>query len=259
LEESIVTFYLEEAPENLMSIEDIRHRIDTLKSETEVRSKFSYGSLRTELNIRSDEEWKDVWKEFFKPHQLVAGLWIKPSWEEFNPPDKQDVVLELDPGMAFGTGKHETTALCANLMKDVLKPGDKVLDVGCGSGILSVTAALLGAAEVLAVDIDEDAVAVTRENVTRNNCEHIVRVIRGDLNEDIDFKSDVILANLTADLVSKLSGQVLNNMKKDADFIVSGILTAKRQQVESAIEAAGLQIIKEKVDGEWCAFWLAIQ
>ena len=250
--ETVVTFYLEETSENSKRIHDIRRSIEELKSAP--KAEFYYGRLLVECRSRSDEEWKDVWKAFFRPLLLVDGLWIKPSWEDFIPANKDDVVLELDPGMAFGTGKHETTTLCARLLKESIKAGSCVLDVGCGSGILSITAALLGAAEVLAIDIDGDAVAVAEENVIKNGCESIVRIVRADLTKDIEFKADIIMANLTGELIIEFAGLVRKNMNKEAVFIVSGILSNKRSGVMEAFYVNGFRITKELVDGEWHAF-----
>ena len=251
-DETIVTFYLEETPYNSNLIQDIYRSIENLKSSPEAA--FYYGRLELECHSRSDEEWKDVWKAFFKPLLLVDGLWIKPSWEDFIPANEADIVLELDPGMAFGTGKHETTALCAGLLKNSIRADVCVLDIGCGSGILSIAAALLGAAKVLAVDIDEDAVTVARENVIKNDCESIVQVVCADLTKEIDFKADIVMANLTAELIIELTGLVRKNMNEDAVFIASGILSSKRTLVEKSFNTNGFRIIKEQADGEWHAF-----
>ena len=165
-------------------------------------------------------------------------------------------MLELDPGMAFGTGSHETTSLCLKLLEEYLgeEPSDKkILDVGCGSGILSIAAALLGCGPVLGIDIDEDAVRVANENVRLNGVDDVVEITHGDLLQGVDFKADIVVANLMADLVAMLSESVTDHMEKGGVFISSGILTEKKEMVENALEKAGFEIKEIREDGEWCA------
>ena len=132
---------------------------------------------------------------------------VKPTWYDYDA-EEGDLVIEIDPGMAFGTGTHETTSLCLRLMEDYMKPGDKVLDVGCGSGILAIAGALLGASEVLGVEIDPVAVEIAQENLELNKVTNVARAQYGDLTKGIDFKAEIVVANLMADLVMMLSGSV---------------------------------------------------
>ena len=177
---------------------------------------------------------------------------VKPTWEEYAPEEK-DLVIEIDPGMAFGTGTHETTSMCIKLMEKYVKPGDMVLDVGCGSGILSVAASLLGAGNTLAVDIDPEAVKVASENVVLNGCSDRVAVMEGNLVEGIDFKAHVVAANLMADLVMMLSNHVASHLLPGGIYISSGILTEKEKIVSEAIVECGFRIIEVIHDGMWCA------
>ena len=177
---------------------------------------------------------------------------VKPTWEEYAPEEK-DLVIESDPGMAFGTGTHETTSMCIKLMEKYVKPGDMVLDVGCGSGILSVAASLLGAGNTLAVDIDPEAVKVASENVVLNGCSDRVAVMEGNLVEGIDFKAHVVAANLMADLVMMLSSHVALHLLPGGIYISSGILTEKEKIVSDAIVKCGFRIIEVIHDGMWCA------
>ena len=155
--------------------------------------------------------------------------------------------------MAFGTGTHETTSLCIRLMEDYLVPGEKVLDVGCGSGILSIAGALLGASEVLGVEIDPDAVAIAGENIALNHVERIASAQYGDLTKGIDFQADVIVANLMADLVVILSKDVARHLLPGGRYISSGILVEKMPEVVDAMRALGFAIMEVKEDGMWCA------
>ncbi|MDO4393453.1 MAG: 50S ribosomal protein L11 methyltransferase [Bacillota bacterium] len=245
--------------------EDKSDIIDVLKADIEqlgkdvaegkYGSEFDVGSLEITINESDDSQWKDKWKEFFHPSRITDRLVVKPSWEEYKP-EKKDLVIEIDPGMAFGTGTHETTSLCMKLMEKYMGESAedvKVLDVGCGSGILSIAAALLGSADVLGVEIDKDAVQVARENVELNGCDDKVRVIEGDLTKGIDFKGNIIVANLMADLVMLLSESAKAHLEENGVFISSGILTDKEQMVSEAIEKAGFIIEEVMVDGEWCA------
>lgn len=211
---------------------------------------------------RDDSEWKDAWKEYYHTARVSERFIVKPTWES-RPNDSESdksqslFVIEMDPGMAFGTGTHETTSLALRLMEKYIKPGDSVLDVGTGSGILAIAAAKLGAKDILGIDIDEDAVRVANENIanniTKDNTDFRIRAIKGDLTEGIDFEADVVAANLLADLVIRLTSSVAKHMKKDAIYISSGILVEKKQQVEESLRENGFKLIESLVDGEWCA------
>ena len=155
--------------------------------------------------------------------------------------------------MAFGTGTHETTSLCIRLMEDYLAPGEKVLDVGCGSGILSIAVALLGASEVLGVEIDPDAVTIAKENIALNHVDGVASAQYGDLTKGIDFQADVIVANLMADLVVMLSKDVAKHLRPGCRYISSGILVEKMPEVVDAMRALGFAILEVKEDGMWCA------
>ena len=216
------------------------------------RIKKDFPGVIIKTSCGDDSEWKDKWKEFFKPAKVTEKLVVKPTWETYEP-KRGEAVIEIDPGMAFGTGTHETTSLCLKLMEAYMKPGDKVLDVGCGSGILSIGASLLGAGEVLAVDIDPEAVKVSEENVKLNNCGDKVKVRCGNLVEGLDFEADIIVANLMADLVISLSSHAACHLSPGGIYISSGILIEKEKQVEEAIINCGFKIKEIREDGMWCA------
>lgn len=234
-----ITFYMDEKDGSL--------------TESIVASvKESFSSASVKVSVSDDSDWKDKWKEFFKPAKITDKLVVKPTWEEYQP-EPGEKIIEIDPGMAFGTGTHETTSLCMKLMEKYIGNDDKVLDVGCGSGILSIGADLLGAGEVLAIDIDPEAVKVSSENVALNRCSDKVKVCHGNLVEGIDFKADIIVANLMADLVIKLSGHAAKHLNPGGVYISSGILTEKKELVAEAIRDCGFEIAEIRNDGIWCA------
>lgn len=234
-----VTFYLGDGEE-----ENAEELVKAIKE------KFPQVSVR--VTAEDDSQWKDKWKEFFKPARITDCLVVKPTWETYQAA-LGEKVIEIDPGMAFGTGTHETTSLCLKMIEKYMNTGDKVLDVGCGSGILSIGAALLGASEVLAVDIDPEAVKASGENVALNNCQEKVSVQYGNLVDGIDFKANIVAANLMADLVMTLSSHVARHMTADGTYISSGILIEKEEQVAKVISDCGFVIKEIMEDGMWCA------
>lgn len=256
--EPSISTYFEDTPENREKIQELKIAVMMLKSK-ELEGLYGwdvdFGRLYAEDIIVDDEDWKDKWKENFKPTKVTDKLVIKPTWEQYEA-SEGEVILQIDPGMAFGTGTHETTSLCLKLMEKYLgeKPQDKkVLDVGCGSGILSIAAALLGCSEALGIDIDEDAVQVANENVELNGVSHKVKIQSGDLIKGIDFKGDIIVANLMADLVAELAESAKAHLEQGGVFISSGILIEKKDMVADAVKAAGFDIVEIVEDGEWCA------
>jgi ribosomal protein L11 methyltransferase len=251
-----VAFYLEADPAGARRLAEIERALSELRDAARgdgFGPALSLGSLRAESALRADDEWKDRWKEYFKPFRMTERLTVKPSWERHTPADAEERVIELDPGMAFGTGRHETTTLCARLLAESLRPGASVLDIGCGSGILSIAAALLGAGEVLGVDLDDTAIDVARENVAINGCADRVRIAKGDLLTGLSFMADVAVANLTADLIAVLAGDLRAHLKAGGCFIASGLLLERRASAVSALEAAGFHIAESVSAGEWCA------
>ena len=210
-----------------------------------------FPDLKVTIRECDDSEWKDKYKETFKTLDLTDSLMIKPSWEDTPDTDKQ--IIDLDPGMAFGTGDHETTSMCAVLLEEEGCTGKTVLDVGTGSGILSIAACYLGAKDVLAVDIDPVACEVAQENIEKNGCDNIVTVKEADLTKGIDIKADIVVANIVAELIVVLSKDVMRHMNKGGYFISSGILTEKEDMVKDALAEAGFSVEKVTRKGEWSA------
>ncbi len=220
------------------------------------------GRLYCESCVVDDEAWRDKWKEHFKPTKVTERIVIKPTWEEYTPEEADEIVIEIDPGMAFGTGTHETTRLCMKLLEKYMAQLDaksiKVLDAGCGSGILAIAAALLGSENVIGVEIDPDAVNVAKTNVELNGVAYSVKVIEGDLMKGIGvngkgYKADIVVANLMHNLIMGLAPSVRKHMETGGIFISSGILIEKRDVVAKAIEKGGFEIREITEDGEWCA------
>lgn len=201
-----------------------------------------------------EEDWSTSWKKHYKPFHLTDRLVIKPSWEVYHKKD-DEIIIELDPGMAFGTGTHESTSMCSVLLEKYINKGDRVIDVGCGTGILSIIASKLGASHITALDIDEVAVRVTKENSVINKIENI-HAIKGVLNDIEKRKSDLIVANIIADVIIDLSSEIPFYLKEGGIFITSGIIKERKQQVID--EYAKISFICEEVleQGEWVAIVL---
>ena len=191
-------------------------------------------------------------KKYYKPTKVGKKIVVKPSWEDY---EKQegDLIIELDPGMAFGTGTHETTSMCIRELENYVDETKTVFDIGCGSGILAIAAAELGAKEVVAGDLDEVAVKVSKENCEINNVSYKVVVKHGSLFEVVDSKADVIVANIIADIIKILAKDVSKFLKDDGVFISSGIILAKIDEVCQALEENGFEIVKVERLGEWSA------
>jgi len=236
-----VVLYVYEDSEIKDSIADI---IEEVKN--------TVNGIEVVVNEANDDEWKDKWKEYFKPAKITDKLVVKPTWEEYEAKEGE-LVIEIDPGMAFGTGTHETTSLCLELIEKYIKEGDTLLDVGCGSGILAIAAGLLGASDVLGIEIDPVAVEIGNENVALNKLSDKISVIYGDLTKGVDYKADIVAANLMADLVKMLSPSVPAHLKEGGIYISSGILAVLAEEVSAVIEESGFEIVEIMVKGEWCA------
>ncbi len=250
-----VTIYFEGVDAGLGQLGPIKKMLEKLKAlekEGQLGKDVDLGSLEVTHQILDDEDWKDNWKEYFKPTKISGKVVVKPTWQEYEPKE-DELLLEIDPGMAFGTGTHETTSLCVKMMEKYMKAEDKVLDVGCGSGILSIVGALLGSKDILGVEIDPIAVDVAKENVKLNHVDQVVKIQEGDLTKGLDYCADLVVANLMADLVMMLSKDVANHMVKGGIYISSGILVEKIEAVSKVIEESGFEIVEVVTDGMWSA------
>ncbi len=254
--EPSVVFYLPGSPAEYDELfGELRAGLDGLSdglSDGRTEGSGADSAFALEVKEADDGEWKDRWKEYFKPARITERITVCPSWEEYEPGPGEKVIT-IDPGQAFGTGTHETTSLCIKLIEKYLKPGDEVLDVGSGSGILSIAACLEGAGRVLGIDIDPVAVETGRENVALNGLSDSVEVIEGDLTKGVEMKADIVVANLMADLVIMLSADCARHLKPGGVFISSGILAELSGKVEKALADSGFEVIETVYDGEWCA------
>lgn len=205
-----------------------------------------------------DIDWQNNWKQFFSAFS-IDDILIKPTWEELKVEDQEKTLIEIDPGVSFGTGKHETTQLCIRQIRKYMKQDAKVLDVGCGSGILSIVALKLGAGEVVGTDIDKDCITSTLENLEVNHLQDAkTEFYVGNLIDDTSLQKtvgenryDVVVANILADVIIPMAPVIPARLKEDGIFITSGIIDFKEEEVKNALEDAGFRIIETNYQGEW--------
>lgn len=229
----------------------INQRIDLLKKQ----SVFNLGSLEMAIDEVENDDWFNNWKKSYKP--IHAGkLVIVPSWIKYEK-QENEVVISMDPGMAFGSGEHETTRMCLELMEDVGMINKKVIDVGTGSGILALSAAALGSKDVEAYDIDDVAVKAAKENVKINHFEDIIKVANSNLLKNAKNNYDVVLANITADVLQILAKDLKTYVNKDGIVIISGILNIYEDAVKQCYLSHGYKILQRMNKGEWVAFKLS--
>ena len=246
-----VSFFLEAGKDHKELLHNIKEEMESLREFMDI------GEGTIEETTTEDIDWMNNWKEFFKPF-VVDDIYIKPSWEETGEEVKGKMLIEIDPGTAFGTGKHETTRLCIRQLKKYVSEGCKVLDIGCGSGILSIVAARLGAADILGLDVDPEAVKVSWENIEIN---HISReqcqFVAGNIIEEESIQqlagenADVVTANILADIIIPLAPVAAARLKNGGIFISSGILYTKEEAVTEAIKRAGMKLAEVTRDGDW--------
>lgn len=217
-----------------------------------------------EISETEDKDWINNWKEFFKPFRIDDSIVIKPSWEEYDSINKNDIIIEIDPGISFGTGSHETTKLCILSLKKYLKKSDIVLDAGSGSGILSIISKKLGAKEVIGIDIDDKATNSAHENAQLNGLEiidgNLIFKTANIINDDKtrkelgENKFDIVVANILANVIVLLSSVISYNLKKDGLFICSGIIDIKEEEVKQALISNNFEILEINRMGEWISF-----
>lgn len=221
------------------------------------------GEVRYETRTVDEDDWATAWKQYFKPVRVSERLTIKPTWEEYTPESPDEKIIELDPGMAFGTGTHPTTSLCLRTLETVIQGGEEVIDVGTGSGILAIGAIKLGAKHVLALDLDPVAVISARENVELNGLEQQITVKESDLlsvlgSQDpalgVQLPVKVVVANILAEIILLFVDDVYNALESGGTYIVSGIWKNKEQVVHDALVASGFEVSAIHRDEDWLAF-----
>ena len=198
-----------------------------------------------------EEDWETAWKKYYKPARITKQFTIVPTWEQYKPISKSEKIIELDPGMAFGTGTHPTTVLSVKALENYVKSHDLVIDVGCGSGVLSIAASLLGADHVYAYDLDNIAIKSTRSNVALNDLTDKITVKQNDLLQQVQMSADVIVSNILAEIIIKFVQDAWNNLKDNGLFITSGIIQKKKQLVIDELQKIGFKILEINHHDEW--------
>ena len=249
-----ITLYVHDNAQGAETLAAIRSLIESWKQNN---SDGYYGNLRMELANVKEEDWANNWKKYYKPFRVGKTLVVKPSWEDVTPA-AGDRILEIDPASTFGTGQHHTTKLVMEALEDIVKPGAKVLDLGCGSGILSIASLLFGAEKVTMCDIFENAVKTASENVEKNNFTHEhYTAYCGNIIDDAELRSklgtgyDVVCANIVADVIIGMSPLFAGFMKPDATLIVSGIIDERLDEVNAALTENGFVIADSRSEEGW--------
>ncbi|MEV5112812.1 50S ribosomal protein L11 methyltransferase [Peribacillus frigoritolerans] len=201
----------------------------------------------------NEEEWATAWKKYYNPVKISERFTIVPTWEDYTPVSSDELIIELDPGMAFGTGTHPTTVMCIQALERTVTPGDLVVDVGTGSGVLSIAAALLDAKRIQSLDLDEVAVQSAKQNVELNNVQDKVSVSQGNLLDGVNEQADIVVANILAEVIMRFTDDVAKVVKPGGYFIASGIIQTKKQDVKEAIIASGFTVEETILMEDWVA------
>ncbi|HAB61955.1 MAG TPA: 50S ribosomal protein L11 methyltransferase [Lachnospiraceae bacterium] len=253
---AIVSFYISDGEDKDSILSSVKEGLVELADFVEV------GDMEIAVSVTEDKDWINNWKQYWKPFRVADDIIIKPTWETLEEKKENDLVIEIDPGTAFGTGSHETTKLCIQGLRKYITDETVLLDVGSGSGILSIIGLKLGAKSALGTDIDPNAIHAMYENAEVNGIteeEVVVKIgnIIDDqtLQEEVGMeKYDIVVANILADVIIPLSAEIGKHLKKDGLYITSGIINMKRDEVKEAIEKNGFTIVEENEMREWVSF-----
>ena len=251
---SRLTFYLEVGEEGFAKMGEVRMALEALKKEHD-----DWGTLLMTMDTMEDADWENNWKQYYKPMEIGERLLVIPQWETAEAGDRVPLILE--PGLTFGTGSHATTRLCLMALEKHVKPGMRVVDLGCGSGILSIAALKLGAAEAKAIDIDDKCINVAYENAAMNGIgKDSYTVLAGNILTDqsaveqLGGGYDIVVANIVSDIIIALAPQARYYMKEGALFLCSGIIDTRAQEVAGKLQEAGLEILEERSADGWFSF-----
>ncbi|PMQ02444.1 MAG: 50S ribosomal protein L11 methyltransferase [Dictyoglomus sp. NZ13-RE01] len=232
--------YFDEKVDADKLLEKIREGLQSISNYLDI------GKIEINLNYTDEEDWANSWKKYYKPVE-IGNIVITPTWENYEKEGK--IVVEIDPGMAFGTGTHETTLMCIKALQDYLKPGMSVIDIGTGTGILAIVSKKLGADRVLAIDIDDIAVDIAKKNSALNKTP--IEVIKGNLIEGIEERFDLVIANLTAELITKLIEKLHKILKENSICIFSGIIESRLKEVVDKLKENNINVIEIKEKNNW--------
>ncbi|WP_411953482.1 50S ribosomal protein L11 methyltransferase [Alkalibacillus sp. S2W] len=228
------------------TVDEIKQAVSNL-----VTFDIDIGHNHVTISEINEEEWATAWKKYYKPVKISDRITITPTWEEYEPVSSDEIIIELDPGMAFGTGTHPTTVLSLQALERYIQTGDHVVDVGSGSGVLSIGAILLGASNVQAYDLDEVAVKSTTINVKLNQVQDRVTALQNDLLKGVETQADVIVSNILAEIIVQTTEEAYQLIKPGGYFITSGIINAKKDLVRSDLEDKGFEVIEVNKMEEW--------
>lgn len=253
--ETNITIYLPENAQGFEQLNQIKSEMGILKNTNN-----DLGRLEVFCNNVCEEDWENNWKQYFKPFEVGEKFVIKPSWETYSN-ETNRTILEIDPSSSFGTGSHETTKLCIETLENYVHTNDRVLDMGTGSGILSVASLLLGAKDIVALDIDQNSVKIAKENLEKNNlkdftlyCGNVID--DSTLADTISDKYDVVVANIVADVIIGMKGILYSNVKDGGYLITSGIIKERYMEVQTALIDTGFELIEFKEKNDWVALVL---
>ena len=251
---SRLTFYLEAGEEGFAKMGEVRIALEELKKEHD-----DWGTLLMTMDTMEDADWENNWKQYYKPMEIGERLLVIPQWETADVGDRVPLILE--PGLTFGTGSHATTRLCLMALEKHVKPGMRVVDLGCGSGILSIAAVKLGADEARAIDIDDKCINVAYENAAMNGIgKDSYTVLSGNILTDqsaveqLGGGYDIVVANIVSDIIIALAPQARYYMKEDALFLCSGIIDTRAEEVKGKLVEAGFEVLEERSAAGWFSF-----
>lgn len=219
------------------TLERIKQKITELST-----FRIDIGKNKVTVSEVDEKDWANAWKKYYHPVKVSNTITVVPTWEQYEPANESEKIIELDPGMAFGTGTHPTTVLSIQALEKVIKDGDEVIDVGTGSGILSIAAAKLGAKQIHAYDLDTVAISAAEQNVKLNRVESRISIQQNNLLENVRETADIVVANILADIIIRLADQATRAVKPNGYFVTSGIIQEKQQDVERALAKAGFLV-----------------
>ncbi|MDI2588170.1 50S ribosomal protein L11 methyltransferase [Psychrobacillus sp. NEAU-3TGS] len=241
-----VKAYLAETSFLLETVEEIKLAINNLQNFN-----IDLGHNSVTVQEVDEEDWATAWKKYYHPVKISNRFTIVPTWEDYERVNTDELIIELDPGMAFGTGTHPTTVMCLQALEKTVQKGISVIDVGTGSGVLSIGAAKLGAASIHALDLDEVAVQSAKENISLNKVSDVVQVTHGNLLDNVNEKADIVVANILAEIIMTFTNDAYSIVKDGGLFITSGIIATKKEDVRNSLQQAGFEIEEVMMMEDW--------